>query len=108
METTTSTEESGIRGLLDTELSGKFFERKEAVGVCDGVFGKSGLEQFQVECEVLDSAFAKFDIGVADTLGDNRCIDASHLEHVISHVNADHAPCFANHLGSDEADFSGS
>jgi len=65
------------------------------------------VEQFEVQREVLDAAFAEFDVRVTQLFRDDRRVPPRHREHFIRHVHADDAALRADGLGGDEANFSG-
>lgn len=90
--------------MFDTQFRGQFLGAQEAVGLGDGVLTQLGLEAFQVEGQVLDSALAELDVGVAEPFGGGGCVAAGDCQHFVGHVHADVAAVEPHDLGGDEAD----
>src|SRR4029077_18851442 len=67
---------------------------------------KFGVELLQIQGQILDSAFAKFDVPVADTLGHNRRVATCHREHLVRHINTNNHAFRADNLRGDKADLS--
>ena len=65
------------------------------------------IEFFQIERQVLDPALAEFDVGVAQSLGDDRRVASRHFQHGVGHVHADDPAPGPDDLRGDETDFSG-
>ena len=71
-----------------------------------GLSFQLSIQQFQIERQILDPAFAEFHVGVTDAFSDNRRVAACDLEHFVGHIDADHFPLWADNLCGDETDFS--
>lgn len=94
------------RGII-AELGCDDFAGEVVFDSGDGIGGELFVKGLEVELEVLDAAFDKLDVRVADVFGDDGGVAVGDFEHVIGHVDADHFAFGSHDLGGDEADFSG-
>lgn len=97
---------TGDERVLDAEIGGEGISGEVGIGISDGIVAEFAVEDFQIEREVLDAAFAELDVGVADVSRDDGRVAAGDFQHVIGHVHADDFAGGADDLGGDEADFS--
>lgn len=93
--------------VLDAKVSGDLVGAQEGIGVLNGIGFEFAVEEFEIEREVLDTAFAELDIGIADALGDDGGVAACDFEHGIGHINADDFSFGADDLRSDETNLTG-
>src|SRR5206468_3965837 len=64
------------------------------------------IQQFQIEPQILDTAFAKFHVRVAEAFGDDRRIAPRDLQHLVGHIDANDFTVRPDDLCGDETDFS--
>lgn len=76
-------------------------------GCSDGRLREARCEFVDIKGEILNSTLAKLHVGVTETLGDDGRVAAGDFEHVIGHVDPDHASRTPHDLGGDEADLAG-
>ena len=95
----------GDEWMLHAQFVGEFVGLEKCIGAVDGARFQFSVEFFQIEREILDAAFAKLDVGIADALRDDGRVAACDFEHVVGHIHADNAPLRADHLRGDEANF---
>ena len=65
------------------------------------------IQQLEIERQILDAAFAKLDVGIADAFGDNWRVAPRDREHFVGHIHADDFAVRADDLRGDETDFAG-
>src|SRR5262249_33828613 len=69
----------------------------------DGPRAQPRVEPVAVEAEVLDLSLVEAHVGEADAARDLGGMAAGEREHLVVHVDADHAPLRTDHLGRKEA-----
>ena len=65
------------------------------------------IQQFKIECQILDTAFAKLHVRVAEAFGDDRRVASRHLQHFVRHIDPNHFPVWPDNLRGKKTDFSG-
>src|SRR4030095_6383781 len=93
--------------MLHAQLASEFFSGEEGVGTGDRARTQFCIKLLEIEPEILNPAFAKLDIGIADSLRDNRCVTPRDLEHRIGHIHADYGTFGTDDLRGDEANLPG-
>jgi len=92
--------------MLDAKLLRQLIRCEERGSVVDRAPFQFRVEHVNAEGEVLDAAFAKLDVRVADTLRHDWRIPARDLEHLVGHINADDFSFRPHHLRGDETNLS--
>ena len=93
--------------VFDAKVGGEGISGEVGIGISDGIFAEFVVEDFQIECEVLNAPLTELDVGVADVFRDDGSVAAGDFEHVVGHVHADDFSGGADDLGGDKADFTG-
>ena len=70
------------------------------------MFLEPRFELLEVESQILNATFAKFDVIVANSLGDDRRVPIGDFKHRVGHIDTDYFSGAANNLRSNKADLS--
>src|SRR5262249_580461 len=62
----------------------------------------------EIERQILNAAFAEFDVRTADAFGHDRCVAPRDLQHFVRHIDANYFSFRTHNLRGNEANFSGS
>ena len=97
---------AGDQRMFDTQFFGELVRSKKRSGISYWIAFQLSFQQFQIKRQILDTAFAKFYVRVAEALRDDWGVTPGDLEHFISHIHADHFAVWSNDLRRDETNFS--
>src|SRR5271157_2812684 len=89
---------------LTMQLLPRGFECAEVGSVPHGMLREPGVETIEIERKILDASPAELDIGESDLLGHQGCCMACEVEHLLVHVDADHAAFGSRDLRGNKAD----
>ncbi len=93
--------------MFDAQFFGQLVGGKKRSRIRYWIAFQLSIKQFQIERQILDTAFTKFYVRVAEAFGNDRRVASRHLQHFVRHINADHFAVWPDDLRGDKTDFSG-
>src|SRR6266540_484236 len=92
--------------MFDAQFFGQLVGGKKRSRIRYWIAFQLSIKQFQIERQILDTAFTKFYVRVGEAFGNDRRVASRHLQHFVRHINANHFPVWPDDLRSDKTDFS--